>query len=106
MPDEHRFIEMGDRGEDRALAPPPGSASPPRRRSRGSGSSERGAEDEHTDRELRDHVTTIAWLATQDWSKGHVGMYGTSCSGFNLVFEGDERIAELRWGKTTPRDLQ
>ena len=48
--------------------------------SAGSGRPEGVAEDEYTDRELRDHVATIAWLAEQEWSNGNVGMYGTSYS--------------------------
>ncbi|HWL90417.1 MAG TPA: CocE/NonD family hydrolase [Actinomycetota bacterium] len=52
---------------------------------RGTGSSEGAAEDEYTDRELRDHVATIEWLADQVWSNGSVGMYGTSYSGFNSL---------------------
>jgi len=58
---------------------------------RGIGSSEGVAEDEYTDRELRDHVATIAWLAEQEWSNGNVGMYGTSYSGFNSL-----QVAALR----------
>jgi predicted acyl esterase len=58
---------------------------------RGTGSSEGVAEDEYTDRELRDHVATIGWLAEQDWSNGKVGMYGTSYSGFNSL-----QVAALR----------
>ena len=58
---------------------------------RGTGSSEGVAEDEYTDREFRDHVTTIGWLADQDWSNGNVGMYGTSYSGFNSL-----QVAALR----------
>ena len=58
---------------------------------RGLGSSEGVAEDEYTDRELRDHVATIAWLADQEWSNGNVGMYGTSYSGFNSL-----QVAALR----------
>ena len=52
---------------------------------RGTGSSEGIAEDEYSDREWLDHETTIAWLATQDWSNGNVGMWGTSYSGFNAL---------------------
>ncbi len=52
---------------------------------RGTGSSEGVAVDEYTDREWQDHLTTIAWLAEQDWSNGNVGMYGTSYSGFNSL---------------------
>jgi predicted acyl esterase len=58
---------------------------------RGTGSSEGVAEDEYTDRELRDHVATIEWLANQDWCNGNVGMYGTSYSGFNAL-----QVAALR----------
>jgi predicted acyl esterase len=58
---------------------------------RGTGSSEGVAEDEYTDREWQDHVVTIEWLASQEWSNGHVGMYGTSYSGFNSL-----QVAALR----------
>ena len=58
---------------------------------RGTGSSEGDAADEYTERELLDHVATIAWLAAQDWSNGNVGMYGTSYSGFNAL-----QVAALR----------
>ena len=58
---------------------------------RGTGSSEGVPEDEYTARELRDHVATIEWLASQDWSNGNVGMYGTSYSGFNSL-----QVAALR----------
>ncbi len=58
---------------------------------RGTGSSEGNAVDEYTERELQDHVATIAWLAAQDWSNGNVGMYGTSYSGFNSL-----QVAALR----------
>jgi predicted acyl esterase len=63
---------------------------------RGTGSSEGIAEDEYSDRELQDHVATIGWLASQDWSNGNVGMYGTSYSGFNSL-----QVAALR-----PPDLK
>jgi uncharacterized protein len=59
--------------------------------SSGTGSSEGVAADEYTERELQDHVATIAWLATQPWSNGSVGMYGTSYSGFNAL-----QVAALR----------
>jgi len=52
---------------------------------RGTGSSEGVADDGYTDREWQDHLATIAWLASQDWSNGNVGMYGTSYSGFNSL---------------------
>jgi uncharacterized protein len=58
---------------------------------RGTGSSEGDAVDEYTERELRDHVATIEWLAAQQWSNGRVGMYGTSYSGFNAL-----QVAALR----------
>jgi predicted acyl esterase len=52
---------------------------------RGTGSSEGDATDEYSERELQDHVATIAWLAAQGWSNGRVGMFGTSYSGFNSL---------------------
>jgi uncharacterized protein len=58
---------------------------------RGTGSSEGVADDEYTPRELQDHLTTIAWLAEQEWSNGNVGMFGTSYSGFNSL-----QVAALR----------
>jgi uncharacterized protein len=58
---------------------------------RGTGSSEGVADDEYTPRELQDHLATIAWLAEQEWSNGHVGMFGTSYSGFNSL-----QVAALR----------
>lgn len=58
---------------------------------RGTGSSEGVARDEYSERELQDHLETIAWLASQPWSNGNVGMYGTSYSGFNSL-----QVAALR----------
>ncbi len=52
---------------------------------RGTGSSEGIAEDEYPAVERTDMMTVIDWLATQAWSTGAVGMYGTSYSGFNSI---------------------
>ena len=59
---------------------------------RGTGSSEGGAiVNEYTQRELEDITEVIGWLASQPWSNGNVGMYGTSWSGFNSL-----QVAMLR----------
>jgi uncharacterized protein len=52
---------------------------------RGTGTSEGVAEDEYPEIERRDMNEVIAWLASQDWCTGNVGMYGTSYSGFNSI---------------------
>jgi predicted acyl esterase len=52
---------------------------------RGTGSSEGRPIDEYTAREHDDILDVIAWLASQPWSSGAVGMYGTSWSGFNSL---------------------
>src|SRR5438034_990477 len=52
---------------------------------RGTGTSEGVAEDEYPEIERRDMNEVIAWLASQDWCTGNVGMYGTSYSGFNAI---------------------
>ena len=52
---------------------------------RGTGSSTGIATDEYTDAERADLHTVIDWLATQPWSSGKVGMFGTSYSGFNSL---------------------
>jgi uncharacterized protein len=52
---------------------------------RGTGTSEGIAGDEYTQTERADLFAVIEWLATQEWSTGSVGMYGTSYSGFNSL---------------------
>jgi hypothetical protein len=52
---------------------------------RGTGTSEGVAEDEYAEIEQGDMNEVIAWLASQDWCTGNVGMYGTSYSGFNSI---------------------
>lgn len=52
---------------------------------RGTGSSGGVADDEYPEQEQRDLVEVIAWLTSQDWCSGRVGMYGTSYSGFNAI---------------------
>jgi uncharacterized protein len=63
---------------------------------RGTGSSEGVAEDEYPAVERSDLVTVIDWLATQEWSSGSVGMYGTSYSGFNSIQVAMERPPALK----------
>ena len=41
-------------------------------------------------------LTVIDWLATQEWSTGNVGMYGTSYSGFNSIQLAMERPPALK----------
>src|SRR5947209_1529364 len=52
---------------------------------RGTGTSEGIATDEYPEVERTDLETVIGWLATQPWSSGAVGMYGSSYSGFNSL---------------------
>lgn len=63
---------------------------------RGTGSSEGIATDEYPAAERTDLVSVIAWLATQGWSTGNVGMYGTSYSGFNAIQVAMERPPALK----------
>jgi hypothetical protein len=63
---------------------------------RGTGSSEGVAEDEYPAVERTDMLTVIDWLATQEWSTGAVGMYGTSYSGFNAIQVAMERPPALK----------
>ncbi|HEX3298920.1 MAG TPA: CocE/NonD family hydrolase [Actinomycetota bacterium] len=52
---------------------------------RGTGSSGGITTDEYSADERRDLVEVIDWLATQTWSSGNVGMFGTSYGGFNSL---------------------
>ncbi len=52
---------------------------------RGTGSSQGDATDEYPPAEQRDLHEVIAWLASQPWCNGAVGMFGTSYSGFNSL---------------------
>ena len=63
---------------------------------RGTGSSEGIPTDEYPLSERTDLATLIEWLATQTWSSGAVGMFGTSYSGFNSLQVAMERPAALR----------
>jgi len=40
---------------------------------------------EYSEQELRDGEQVIAWLASQTWSSGKVGMFGISWGGFNSI---------------------
>jgi predicted acyl esterase len=52
---------------------------------RGSGDSEGILADEYTEQEFDDAEEIIAWLASQTWSTGAVGMTGISWGGFNAL---------------------
>src|SRR4051794_2538950 len=52
---------------------------------RGTGSSGGITTDEYSADERRDLVETIEWLATQEWSTGNGGMFGTSYGGLNSL---------------------
>ncbi len=58
---------------------------------RGSGDSDGLMYDEYIARELADGAEVIAWLATQPWCTGKVGMFGSSWGGFNAL-----QVAALR----------
>ncbi|HEY5887829.1 MAG TPA: CocE/NonD family hydrolase, partial [Acidimicrobiales bacterium] len=77
-------LTVSYRGEYRRLADEGGFAVA-RVDVRGTGSSEGIATDEYPPEEQTDLAEVIAWLADQPWSNGHVGMYGTSYSGFNSL---------------------
>jgi predicted acyl esterase len=63
---------------------------------RGTGSSEGLAVDEYPEQEQRDLCDVIAWLASQEWCTGSVGMYGPSYSGFNAIQVAMERPEALK----------
>jgi predicted acyl esterase len=63
---------------------------------RGTGSSTGIATDEYADVELADLRTAIEWLASQPWSNGRVGMFGTSYSGFNSLQMAAQGVPALR----------
>ena len=77
-------LTVSYRGEYRRLADEGGFAVA-RVDVRGTGSSEGIATDEYPPEEQTDLAEVIAWLASQPWSNGNVGMYGTSYSGFNSL---------------------
>ncbi len=58
---------------------------------RGTGESDGILEDEYTAQEQADALELIAWLATQPWCSGPVGMHGISWGGFNAL-----QVAALR----------
>jgi predicted acyl esterase len=63
---------------------------------RGTGSSAGRATDEYPYEEQKDLAEVIAWLASQPWCSGNVGMYGTSYSGFNSLQMAAERPPALK----------
>jgi putative CocE/NonD family hydrolase len=52
---------------------------------RGSGESDGVLDDEYSQLELDDALEVIAWLASQPWCSGAVGMFGISWGGFNAL---------------------
>jgi putative CocE/NonD family hydrolase len=58
---------------------------------RGAGESEGLLSDEYSQAELEDGVALIAWIASQPWCSGRVGMFGISWGGFNAL-----QVAALR----------
>ena len=52
---------------------------------RGTDASEGIAEDEYAPVEQQDGCDAVAWFAEQSWTNGHVGMIGTSYSGFTCL---------------------
>jgi len=58
---------------------------------RGTGDSDGLIADEYTAQEQRDVCEVIAWLSTQPWCSGNVGMTGISWTGFNSL-----QVAALR----------
>lgn len=52
---------------------------------RGSGDSEGVLVDEYSEQEIADGVSCIAWLASQPWCSGNVGMRGISWGGINTL---------------------
>jgi len=62
---------------------------------RGTGSSGGRATDEYPLSELDDLADVIAWLSSQSWCNGRVGMFGYSYSGFNSLQLACERPPEL-----------
>jgi predicted acyl esterase len=62
---------------------------------RGTGSSGGILEDEYSDTERDDLRAVIEWLASQSWSTGRVGMFGTSYSGFNALHMAADDVPQL-----------
>ncbi|RWI31421.1 MAG: CocE/NonD family hydrolase [Mesorhizobium sp.] len=63
---------------------------------RGSGDSEGLPQDEYVKQEQDDGVEIIAWLASQPWCTGKVGMFGKSWGGFSALQVAARRPPELK----------
>ena len=63
---------------------------------RGSGDSFGVMRDEYEPQEHHDAVAVIAWLASQPWCNGRVGMFGSSWGGFNALQVAARRPAALK----------
>lgn len=63
---------------------------------RGSGESDGFMDDEYIKQEQDDAIEVIAWIATQKWCSGKVGMMGKSWGGFNCLQVAARRPPELK----------
>src|ERR1700723_4528241 len=64
---------------------------------RGTGTSEGAPPDrEYSEQEQKDGMEVIAWLASQSWSSGGVGMMGISWGGFNALQLASRRPPALK----------
>jgi putative CocE/NonD family hydrolase len=63
---------------------------------RGSGASDGVLEDEYTEREQDDVCEALAWVASQAWCTGSIGMIGLSWGGFAALQAAARRPPELK----------
>jgi putative CocE/NonD family hydrolase len=63
---------------------------------RGSGASDGVLDDEYSEREQEDVCEALAWVASQPWSTGSVGMIGLSWGGFAALQAAARRPAALK----------
>lgn len=63
---------------------------------RGTGGSEGVALDEYSEREQRDGVEAVAWIAGQEWCTGDVGSWGKSYGGFASLQLATHRPPQLK----------
>lgn len=63
---------------------------------RGTGESTGLLRDEYLEQELEDADAAVAWIASQPWCTGAVGMFGNSWGGFNALMVAARRPPALR----------
>jgi predicted acyl esterase len=63
---------------------------------RGTGASTGIIRDEYLEREQRDTLAVFAWLETQNWCDGNLGMWGVSWGGFSALQTAMLRPSQLR----------